>query len=155
MHLRDEGQTMAEQGREMWVRGTLDLCIYLAEARAKFKGNDRAFGGWLDDNEIKLNAMDRAAAIAMGENPVTTLAVLEATERKSLQHIHREEFQPIFIHANKDAAPGLAAPSNSAPPPQAAASEPKAKAEADIGQAGWPRCWPAGRHVRHQQEARL
>lgn len=119
----------ADEHENGWVEAKLSLCIHLAEARAHFKSH-KEFGVWLDDNKFKLGKNDRMAAIAMGEKPDEARAVLEATERKSLQYIYSEEFQPRFPYVRKTDNPGLAAPSNNAPPPpQAAATAPKAKAE--------------------------
>jgi hypothetical protein len=84
--------------REEWVAATLDLCQHLAEARAQFSAN-QVFGHWLDENHIEMSHQDRAAAIEMGQHLEEARKVLEVTERKSLRHIHDEEFR--FTHVGK------------------------------------------------------
>ena len=81
-----------------WVEATVDLCLALAEARAEFK-DDQSFGRWFAESGFQLNDHDRAAAIAMGQNIEQARLVLEATERRSLQLIHREECR--FANASK------------------------------------------------------
>ena len=64
-----------------------NLCVHLAQARTTFS-NDRDFGAWLKQNDLDaLNDHDRAAAIAMGQQPKAAKTVLEKTERRSLQLI--------------------------------------------------------------------
>jgi hypothetical protein len=72
----------------------IDLCLYLAQARAKFPSNIE-FGHWWDQQRFKdrLGHQDRAAAIAMGEHPDDLRRVMAATERRSLQTIYSEEFR--------------------------------------------------------------
>jgi hypothetical protein len=60
-------------------------------------------GQWCEDNGLGkdvLNDHDRAAAIAMAEEPEALRECLEATKRRSLQHIHKNDF-PQFAHASK------------------------------------------------------
>lgn len=104
-----------ERGDNEWRAGTLDLCIHLAQARGTFS-NDRDFSAWLKDNKLDvLSQFDRAAAIAMGLHPETAKEVLDRTERRSLQYIHREEFKTV-IHTNNHA-------DTDAPQPAAAAKK--------------------------------
>jgi len=83
-----------ERSKEDWVSATIELCERLAEARAKFS-NDKAFGAWFDDSGIQLSKDDRAAAIAMGMEIEVARGILEKTERRSLQHIQRKEFNRV------------------------------------------------------------
>lgn len=88
-----------DYGHAEWVDATLNLCKHLAEARVQFSDNI-GFGHWCEDNGFGKNVLshqDRAAAIQMGRNPETAALVLEATERSSLQHIHREEFKLQYV----------------------------------------------------------
>jgi hypothetical protein len=75
-----------------WVTLTLDVCAALVEARNEFKDH-KGFGHWCDTSGIKLNGNDRAAAIAMGRDPVRLKTVLEKTESRSLRLIYENEFR--------------------------------------------------------------
>jgi len=117
-----------ERGKAEWARGALNLCTYLAEARAMFKA-DRQFGDWLKEQKLALSDDDRAAAIAMGKQPEVARAVLEATERRSLRHIHRTEFKSRFRHVAKPKAKAKPAPEapDTKPAPKAPDANPDPK----------------------------
>jgi len=78
--------------RDSWNAATFDLCIHLAEARSKFSNNSD-FSQWLKENEIDLKPHERAAAIAMGQDPERLKVVLGNTQRFSLQYIYAEEWK--------------------------------------------------------------
>lgn len=122
-----------DSGRAEWVRCTHSLCVHLAEARDLFAA-DIEFGKWWDASRFadKLNKDERAAAIQMGRDPEQLLALLEATERTSLQHIFTQEFR--FLHVKKPApepAPAKASATvipfktDPAPPPAKASPPPQ------------------------------
>jgi hypothetical protein len=93
--------------REEWERAVIDLCSTIAEARGRFDANQE-FHRWLEDNDLgedKLNKDDRAAAIAMGRKMDDARAVLEHTERRSLQHIFTQEFQPRVLQVKNTTKP--------------------------------------------------
>lgn len=97
-----------DQSREDWIAATADLFLDLNRARKEFQA-DRDFSKWLADNELGpnvLNDHDRAAAIAMGEDIDTARAVLEKTQRSSLQLIYTEEFQPLNRRVASASKPG-------------------------------------------------
>lgn len=78
--------------REEWINIQLDLCRYMAEAQAKFSTNDE-FNKWCEEHQFNLNRFDCSAAVKMGQHIDVAQKVFAATERKSLQHIEREEFR--------------------------------------------------------------
>lgn len=81
-----------DDSRATWVDATLKLCEHLAVARERFGSDNNAFGEWCEEQQFGLNHQDRAAAIAMGGDLPRAREVLEKTERRSLQLIHRIEF---------------------------------------------------------------
>jgi len=82
-----------ERSAAEWAEANYSLCVHLYQARKKHNSN-KAFGAWLAENDLdRINDHDRAAAIAMGEHPDECRSLLEKTDRRSLQLIHREEFQ--------------------------------------------------------------
>jgi len=83
-----------------WAEEALGLCVKLAEAKTKFP-DLLGFGKWFDTSGFALNPHDRAAAIAMGQDPVRARDVLVATKRRSLQHVYEREFR--FAHVSKTA----------------------------------------------------
>lgn len=83
------------QNREEWIAIQEAICRDLAAARDAFPA-DIEFGQWCADNgfgEGVVNRDTRAAAIAMGREPEALRKCLEATGRRSLQHIYRAEFE--------------------------------------------------------------
>jgi hypothetical protein len=80
------------RSRQDWVEATIDLSMRLYEARRQFDAH-QDFGCWLDAEHIKIEKNDRAAAIAMAENPKRLREVLETTQRYSLRLIHEHEFR--------------------------------------------------------------
>jgi len=88
------GLARAKAGRQEWIEGQIDLCTALAEARDQFPHNT-AFGKWCEANGVGKDIIDhqnRAAAIAMGRDPVALRKCLEATERTALRYIYSNEF---------------------------------------------------------------
>jgi len=75
-----------------WIEIQEGICLTFAEAREKFTGNIE-FGQWYDGNGFGLNHQTRAAAIAMGEQPEALRKCLEATQRRSLEQIYKNEFE--------------------------------------------------------------
>jgi len=101
--LAEKIKVAIDQRESGWVTATLDLCIYMAEARAAFL-RDIEFGEWWDAHEFQLNKDDRAAAIAMGQEPDRTRQVLEATTRRSLRLIYAYEFRVLSAEKPPKAA---------------------------------------------------
>ena len=94
-----------DRNREEWIEINEALCLRLAEARREIKPNIE-FSQWCEANGFGkdiLNHQDRAAAIAMGREPNALRKCLEATERRSLQHIYMHEFG-CFTHMSKTAS---------------------------------------------------
>jgi hypothetical protein len=82
------------ENKKEWVDINVELCISFAQARAQFKETEE-FGQWCEENDLGEDVIDngsRAAAIAMGKEPMALAKCLEATERTSLRHIYEEEF---------------------------------------------------------------
>lgn len=80
--------------RAEWIAIQETKCATLVEIRDQFKA-DIEFGQACQDNgfgEDVINRDDRAAAIAMGREPLALKACLMATTRRSLQMIYRSEF---------------------------------------------------------------
>jgi hypothetical protein len=75
-----------------WTVATINLCVHLAQARTCFPDNI-GFGKWFSAQGLKLSHQDRAAAIAMGQNPERALSVIAATKRRCLELIHAKEFR--------------------------------------------------------------
>lgn len=93
-----------ETGIGEWIEGSIELCLRLAEARLRCVANIE-FGQWCTNNGFGkdiLNMHDRAAAIAMGNDPQALRKCLEATERRSLQYIYKHDF-PRFACISKTA----------------------------------------------------
>jgi AraC-like DNA-binding protein len=90
---------------EAWVTATIDLGACLVEARGEFDDNI-SFGKWCDGNAIYLGHQDRAALIEMARNPDRLREVLEATNRRSLQHIYYEEYRVTQVSKTIDTATG-------------------------------------------------
>ena len=84
-----------EKTEANWVKETLELCTYFAEARAEYP-DDIGFGRWCDTCQFKLNHQDRAAAITMGQNLKLTKQFLLVTERRSIANIYRFEIRPAM-----------------------------------------------------------
>jgi len=85
------GLARSAAGRQEWVEGQIDLCTALAEARDQFPANI-AFSKWCEASGVGkdvINHQTRAAAIKMGRDPDRLRKCLEATERSSLEKIHR------------------------------------------------------------------
>jgi hypothetical protein len=83
-----------ENGDREWIEGTLELAVEIAAARSEYRG-DRNFGSWLIENALGENYLpkdERSILIQWGENPDWTRTVLEKTERRSVQTIHRNEW---------------------------------------------------------------
>lgn len=96
--LAEKIKVAIDQRESGWVTATLDLCVYLAEARAAFP-RDVEFGEWCNTHDFDLSHQDRAAAIAMGREPDRARGILEATDRRSLRLIYEQEFR--FTTAGK------------------------------------------------------
>jgi hypothetical protein len=98
-----------ETNRQEWIRIQIDICKTLVAARDQFAA-DLEFGRWCESNGFDkktLNHQVRAAAIAMGREPEALRKCLEATDRRSLQYIHKFDFAR-FTYVSKppdDATP--------------------------------------------------
>ena len=91
--IHNDLQRQAKGDRE-WIEASCDLCLHLAELRESFKSNIE-FGHACEGNGFGgevLNHQTRAAAVAMGQEPEALRACLEATQRRSLEMIYRDEF---------------------------------------------------------------
>jgi hypothetical protein len=89
----------------------LRLAEHVAEARALFPA-DREFGAWWDAQGFGLNEKDRQALAQMGRDLERARDVLASTERRSIQHVYKNEFARLD-HAIQP------------PPPPAPASKPE------------------------------
>ena len=88
--------------RQEWVEIQMGKCLTLAEMRGQIPPNIE-FGRWCDENGFGKDVLKhhtRAAAIEMGREPEALRACLEATQRRSLLHIYKNEF-PRFTHVCK------------------------------------------------------
>jgi len=93
---------LRETSREDWIKATLDLSVALVEARDNFRA-DISFGHWCDENGFDISHQDRAAYIAFGRDIGRAREILEKTESRSIQRIHRLEFR--FTSASKPKPP--------------------------------------------------
>lgn len=84
------------------------------EARGRSPSNAK-FGAWWDAQGFGLNRDDREALVDMGSDIEAARACLASTERRSIRHIRRKEFQQ-FRHVTEPAT-DPAAPSSPAPSP--------------------------------------
>jgi hypothetical protein len=88
------GLDLAKKGKQDRIKGLVDAAIALHEARLLFKA-DVPFGQWCTDNEFGpdvLNAHDRAALIAMADDPERMRSLLTSSERQSARYIHQFEW---------------------------------------------------------------
>lgn len=91
--IQNDLQRQATGDRD-WIEASYDLCLHLAELRDQFAA-DIEFGRACESHgfgKSVINADTRAAAIAMAREPEALRACLEATQRRSLEHIYRQEF---------------------------------------------------------------
>lgn len=89
------GLKQENEGRLLWIEGTLELIKILDDARTHL--GDQAFGAWLREvgyGEDRISRDDRSALLNMAKHPEVTLEVLGQTHRRSPQTIWREEIQP-------------------------------------------------------------
>ena len=100
-----EGRQQEEQGRKLWIEGTLEIINILHVARQGL-ASDQAFGKWLSDSgygEERITRQDRAALLNMAKHPDLTREVLEQTHSRSWQLIWRDEIQPQLPNARQPA----------------------------------------------------
>ena len=64
---------------------TLDLCVLLAEARAKF-AHEKDFHAWLLKEKLSDDLEEADAAVKMGSQPALLRQVIEATGRRSIMN---------------------------------------------------------------------
>ena len=78
------------KGDEEWIEGTIELAVELAGARDDHSG-DREFGRWLEGRfgDNRLPKDEQSALIQWGRDPVQTRIMLEKTETRSIQMLHR------------------------------------------------------------------
>ena len=84
----------SETDHQHWIDRTLRQAKILAAARIKCATNAE-FGRWCVDNrfnESVISHNERAILVQWGNNPVWTRTVLDKTKRKSIEHIHRNEW---------------------------------------------------------------
>jgi len=86
------GKKRAENGRQEWILGTMEVVIALSAAREKFI-SDNVFHDWLDQNKVDYKKNDRAALIKFGEEPERIRKVLEETTRISYRTIYDNEWR--------------------------------------------------------------
>jgi len=113
-----------DSNRKDWIEIQEGICLTLAEARNEFQA-DIEFGEWFDANGFGLKHQDRAAAIAMGQDPEALRKCLEATQRRSLRLICEKEFSR-FTSAGKP-TPRPRKPKKPAPASQPSPQFEKAK----------------------------
>ena len=105
------GVALMRSGLENYIEGVLRTAEELAKARKLFTA-DKAFGQWCRDNDFgedAINKNDRAALVAFGGDLARARSVLEATERKSLQHIYGNEWFPHVRKPDQPRSPGARA----------------------------------------------
>lgn len=95
------GRAMTEQGRELWIAGTLKMMDALAAGRAAFP-SDVDFSVWLAENELDdLGRNDRAALLRMAAHRTLAEQVLRESDRNSYHWIWLTEMQSRIHHAMK------------------------------------------------------
>jgi hypothetical protein len=88
------GLDLAEKGKQDRIKGLVDAAIALREARLLLKADVR-FSQWCTANEFGpdvLNAHDRAALIAMADDPERMRSLLTNSERQSARYIYQHEW---------------------------------------------------------------
>jgi hypothetical protein len=88
------GLDLAEKGKQGRIKGLVDAAIALREARLLLKADVR-FSQWCTANEFGpdvLNAHDRAALIAMADDPERMRSLLTNSERQSARYIYQHEW---------------------------------------------------------------
>jgi hypothetical protein len=88
------GLDLAEKGKQDRIKGLVDAAIALREARLLLKADVR-FSQWCTANEFGpdvLNAHDRAALIAMADDPERMRSLLTNSERQSARYIYHHEW---------------------------------------------------------------
>ena len=91
------------RGRAEQIEGDLEIGRVLLEARGLY-ADHAEFGKWLAEAGSTTSHQDRAAYIAMAADPERFRAVLEKTERRSIQLIYEKEFKTPFTSASKSHA---------------------------------------------------
>lgn len=74
------------------AQNAVALCECVAAAKARYPST-KAFGAWWDAQAFEMNSDTRAALVAMGQQMDRARDVLAVTERRSIQHVYRHEFQ--------------------------------------------------------------
>jgi hypothetical protein len=95
---------LAEKGKQDRIKGLVDAAIALREARLLLKADVR-FSQWCADNEFGpdvLNAHDRAALIAMADDPERMRSLLTNSERQSARYIYQYEWSAAESDGNDD-----------------------------------------------------
>ena len=90
-----QGLAMEQEGRLLWIEGTLELGKALAEARKQFPSHIK-FSDWLTKEgygENRINRHDRIALIGMSKNLTIARKVLHQTHRRSWEQIWIKEIQ--------------------------------------------------------------
>jgi hypothetical protein len=87
-----EFELIIENTRQLWIAATLDVAKYLAEARECFPSNQE-FGEWLNSEGLEISKDQRAAYIALGQEPERAAEVLQRTQKTSVRKIVSTEFR--------------------------------------------------------------
>lgn len=83
-----------DASRVDWIDASVELGGLLCEARRRYPANER-FHKWLVENDIIMNAHDRAALLQLGQNLKAMRVILERTDSTSYELIWRDVHKQI------------------------------------------------------------
>jgi hypothetical protein len=141
---------LTQLGQEQWVDGTIKLAEAMYAAR-QMHHSDRAFGEWLEDNEVDLSRDDRAALINLGRHSNITINEILGAETFSWRTLWQQHVRPKVPEDSQSAKPARGrkpgtgrqpAPSVVSAPPTLAGPVIGVEAEpADPKRADLATCW--------------
>jgi hypothetical protein len=91
------GLARIETGDKDWIEGQIEVAVAVADTRLALPRHQQ-FGDWFDAKFPDINADERAAYAAMGQDPARLREILEKTDRPLIHHIYRNEW---FRHVTK------------------------------------------------------
>lgn len=89
-----EAITRLGRSREEWIEASVSLASLLCEARARYPA-DQKFSYWLEENEIDIYHMDRAALLKLGQNTEAMRVILRRTDSTSYRLIWKDTQKQI------------------------------------------------------------
>jgi hypothetical protein len=107
-HQLMEALALRDQNTVDWYRIELEISRVIFAVRDKFKA-DIAFGRWCKEHAPSISRDELQAYVAFGREIERAREILAKTERRSIQHIYRQEFrlrhvtQPKKPKTTKDA----------------------------------------------------